>query len=130
MFTRRTLVSLFLVGAFMAPASLSAQSPAPASRPEPYSYRDVVKKVLPAVVSITAKKSRNMLGGVRGSDGEESPDLRRFFDGLEQKKAPTRNELMTIGFGSGFVIDPKGIAMTNYHVIENADSVEITFEDG
>ena len=34
------------------------------------------------------------------------------------------------GFGSGFIIDPKGVILTNYHVVAGADTVEVTLNDG
>src|SRR5262245_18348180 len=132
MLKRLAWLAVILVGGMSSAPPLCAQTAPPATRHEPYSDRDVVKRVLPAVVSISAKKNRNVLNTLKGSEGEESADLRKFFEGLEPKKVPARNtpETVTIGFGSGFVVDTKGIVMTNYHVIENADIVEITFEGG
>jgi serine protease Do len=131
MYTRRIVIlSTALIGILAIGLSLQAQSPPPALRAEPLSFRDVVKSVLPAVVSIDAKASRNRLDGFRANDGEESSDLRKFFDGLEPKKPQGRRGDMTIGFGSGFIVDVKGIVMTNHHVVEHADSVEITLTDG
>jgi 2-alkenal reductase len=40
------------------------------------------------------------------------------------------DELLAYGSGSGFVIDPEGIIVTNAHVIQNADEVRVTFSDG
>src|SRR6476469_10063827 len=35
-----------------------------------------------------------------------------------------------LGFGSGFIIDPAGVVVTNWHVVEGADEVVITLTDG
>jgi serine protease Do len=127
---KRTLIfAAILIGGLVANPSADAQSPQ-TLRGEPYSFRDVVKGVLPAVVSIDAKVSRNRLEAFRSGEGQESPDLRKFFEGLESKKPEAPRGQVTIGSGSGFIVDAKGIVMTNYHVVENADSVEITLTDG
>ncbi|MBN1120059.1 MAG: trypsin-like peptidase domain-containing protein [Anaerolineae bacterium] len=42
----------------------------------------------------------------------------------------TSDELLDYASGSGFVIDPEGIIVTNAHVIQDADEVRVTFYDG
>ena len=39
-------------------------------------------------------------------------------------------ERKTTAVGSGFVVDPNGLVVTNYHVIESADEIEVVFDDG
>src|SRR4029079_11391372 len=36
----------------------------------------------------------------------------------------------SVGFGSGFIVDPSGVIMTNYHVVRGAGEVEVTLTDG
>ncbi len=82
--------------------SLRGQAKAPALPVEITSYREVVKSVVPAVVSIESRgKPRRV--------GSKAPEL---------------------GFGSGVIVDPKGVILTNFHVIEGADSVEVSLPDG
>ncbi|MCS6976596.1 MAG: trypsin-like peptidase domain-containing protein [Gemmatales bacterium] len=69
---------------------------------DPFSYRDVVKKVLPAVVYIEAS-SRS--GAGRGRFG-------------------------TYRAASGAIIDPSGIVVTNNHVVAGVDQVEVHLKDG
>jgi serine protease Do len=69
------------------------------------SYRDVVKRVLPAVVSIEAKSKVHMMG----------------------MGAPAKSQS---ALGSGFVVDPSGIILTNDHVVHNATDVQVQFQDG
>jgi serine protease Do len=77
------------------------------------SYRDVVKKVLPAVVSIEA----------HAKDGKKRPrDNDMQFPGDDD---PAR-----VGFGSGFIISPKGVIVTNNHVVEGADQALVQLRDG
>ena len=101
------LVLGILLGGLLAGHFLQGQDsrPALAVPKELTSYRDVVKKVLPAVVSI---ESRVKARKVRGEGDDTAP----------------------VGFGSGFIIDPKGIILTNHHVVEGADRLEITLMDG
>lgn len=98
------------VGAFLIGSSSSGQNAPPPTAPpkEVVSYRDVVKRVLPGVVSIEAKTSKPMVDPNRR---DAKPD-----DGL--------------GFGSGWIYDPRGVVITNYHVVDGADHFEITLTDG
>jgi serine protease Do len=90
------------------------------------SYRDVVKRVLPAVVSIEAKATKREPNRPRQQLPANIPDeLRRFFEGQDDDR-----QNPNLGFGSGFVIDASGVIMTNFHVVEGADTVEISFQDG
>jgi serine protease Do len=76
------------------------------------SFRDVVKKVLPAVVSIEALAKN-------GKPKGRSEDM-QFAD----------DDNPRVGYGSGFIISPKGIIVTNNHVVEGADSVLVQMRDG
>lgn len=94
----------------------------PAIPRELTSYRDIVKQVAPAVVSIEVKPK-----------GKKPANLKMLFNGEtssdnERTQAPKRDEPIT--FGSGVIIDPKGVILTNYHVLEHAESVEICLPDG
>jgi serine protease Do len=105
------VAAALLVGAVLGSFSTSAflqgrAAPAPNVPKELTSYRDIVKKVLPAVVSIEAK------GKAR------------------KPKNPGPDEQPVVGFGSGFLIDAKGVVLTNYHVVEDADAVEVQLRDG
>ncbi len=98
------------------------------------SYRDVVKQVLPAVVSIRSTVTTNLPARGQGP----MPDLRQFNipdnmrDQIEeffQHQMPDTPR-MTMPFGSGVIIDPKGVIVTNHHVVANATSVQVTLHDG
>src|SRR5437868_1469860 len=83
------------------------------------SYGGIVDNVLPAVVSIESRvKARRPTR--RGTDP---------FD-RDMQDRPERPDMLNLGFGSGFLIDPRGIVLTNYHVVEGADSVEVELTDG
>jgi serine protease Do len=59
----------------------------------------------------------------------ENPEdlFRRFFDELPDRDT---DQLPRQSFGSGFIIDPKGVILTNYHVVDGADHAEIELKDG
>jgi len=89
------------------------------SRPEVpkdlVSYRDVVKQVLPAVVSIEAKP-------------RVSSNTHPAFGSVPFGSLP--DELPGRALGSGFVVDASGVIFTNDHVVKDADEVEVRFQDG
>jgi serine protease Do len=97
--------------------------------------------VRPSVVQIAVQKKMGKgrfqfpvpRGGQPGRPGQQSPDfeemLRRFFgpEGMPQREQfgqPGR------GVGSGFVYDDKGHIVTNNHVVEDAEKIEVKFSDG
>src|ERR1051325_117090 len=106
----------------------------------PVGFADIVEKVKPAVISVRVK----MDGGPRtmSFDGGDSPfppgsPMERFFrrfgmpDGqdTDRPRGP-RGRNFTMGQGSGFFISADGYAVTNNHVVDKAESVEVTTDDG
>ena len=84
------------------------------------SYAPIVKRVAPAVVNVSAAKTmanRNPL--------MEDPFFRRFFG--PQFGGP--REQMQRSLGSGVIVDPSGLVVTNNHVIEGADQVKVSLAD-
>lgn len=84
------------------------------------SYRDAVIRAMPAVVNIYTMKA------VRQPQSPllDDPFFRRFF-GERFDNAEKQTNL-----GSGVVISPEGYIVTNNHVVEAADQIEVAFEDG
>jgi len=130
-----------LIATLVSDRMLQGQAPTHTAVPKDLtSYRDVVKKVLPAVVSIEAraKVETNKAKMPAPKRRPRTPDLppgvpeefRKFFEEFEQSPFQTPNEQPQLGFGSGFIIDPKGVILTNYHVVDGAGSVEIELKDG
>ncbi|WP_017717197.1 HhoA/HhoB/HtrA family serine endopeptidase [Kamptonema formosum] len=79
-----------------------------------------VEKVGPAVVRIDASRTVARRRPTRFED----PMFRRFFG----RRVP--EERLERGSGSGFIISPNGEIITNAHVIDGADRVEVTLKDG
>src|ERR1700730_2059510 len=85
------------------------------------SYAPVVKRAAPAVVNVYA--ARVVENRVPMFD---DPIFRRFFGsgGLGGPREQVQRSL-----GSGVIVDPSGLVVTNFHVIENADQIKISLAD-
>ncbi|MGI9402176.1 MAG: trypsin-like peptidase domain-containing protein, partial [Rhizobiaceae bacterium] len=106
---------------------LGDRSPVFAQGPE--SVADLAEDLIGAVVNVsTSQKVEQRRPNATPRVPEGSP-FQEFFDELFPDRPDngprTRNSL-----GSGFVIDPKGIIVTNNHVISDADEVTVNFSDG
>lgn len=119
------------------PAAQSAVTPAAGAA----SFADVVETVSPAVVNITVDKVTEALptaafpdfesrgnGGAPGSQFRSPFDefFGRFFEAPRQQMPERRVE----GQGSGFLIEANGYVVTNNHVIDGADKIVVTLQDG
>jgi Do/DeqQ family serine protease len=115
----RILTALLLSLAATAPA-MSQDRRVPASPADiRLSYAPIVQHVQPAVVNVYAAKmvqNRNPLF--------DDPIFRRFFGGGGQQP-----EQMQRSLGSGVMVDPSGLVVTNVHVIEGADQVKVSLAD-
>lgn len=95
------------------------------------SLSPLVKKISPAVVSIAVNTT--VVINEEQQDGPQTrlpPDspLHKFFP--KKEKRAEKLEKKHTGSGSGFIIDPQGIIVTNNHVIRNAEIVEVTLHNG
>lgn len=87
----------------------------------PVSYATAVQRASPAVVNIYT--SKNVI--LKQRPILDSPLFRRFFGDLNQPQSRTQTSL-----GSGVILSSQGYILTNYHVIENADEIEVYLADG
>ncbi len=87
----------------------------------PVSYADAVKRASPAVVNIYT--SKQVISNP--SPLLDNPTLRRFFGDRARSRQRTQTSL-----GSGVIMSAQGYVLTNYHVIENADEIEVLLADG
>src|SRR4051812_31387657 len=97
------------------------------------SFAPVVKKVSPSVVRVDITgKAKDMPEGI-GESPFDNPFLRRFFgDQLPGRgqRGPKMRAPREHGIGSGVIVTQDGYILTNNHVVENADKVHITMDDG
>ena len=89
------------------------------------SYREAAKKSLPSVVHIftsqQVKTPRHPL--------LDDPIFRHFFGERPNSESPN-NLQRNSGLGSGVVVSSDGYILTNYHVVEAADQIEVALNDG
>ena len=103
----------------------------------PIGFADIVEKVKPAVISVRVKVD----GGAQTTgvgNNEIPPGLREFFHRFgmpDMQESPHgvpqgHGHNIITGQGSGFFISGDGYAVTNNHVVEKAESVQVTTDDG
>src|SRR5262245_55670269 len=107
------------------PCATSAQEPrVPSSTAEVrLSYAPVVQRAAPAVVNVYAAKTVSMRNPLF-----EDPLFRRFF-GMPGGPGGGPGDQMQRSLGSGVIVDPSGLVVTNNHVIEGADQVKVSLND-
>lgn len=131
------------IAADAAPAGVTQPQPLPSSvtatgRDYPESFADLADKLLPSVVNISTTQILN-------KDGEDQafPDMPTFPPGspfedffkdfFERHRggpgAPGIAPRRATSLGSGFIIDPAGLVVTNNHVIDSADEITVVLHD-
>ena len=96
----------------------------------PASVADVAEGLLDAVVNISTSQTIEDAGrGIPPLEAPEGSPLQDFFDDLLKDDDGTGSRKVQ-SLGSGFVIDPSGIIITNNHVIADADEITANFADG
>jgi serine protease Do len=110
---------------------------------QPIGFADIVERVKPSVISVRVKmaeKAGRDDGGAEDSPFQPGSPMERFFKrfggpdgmppGMRGPRGGRGNGGQVTGQGSGFFITPDGYAVTNNHVVEGADKVEVTLDDG
>tara|TARA_Y100001970_G_C14207125_1_gene844736 strand:- start:763 stop:2133 length:1371 start_codon:yes stop_codon:yes gene_type:complete len=98
------------------------------SKSAPDSFADLVENLIPGVVSIASKtipKEQMQQPMPRFPEGSPFDDF--FKEYFDNENRQTQRPM--IGLGSGFIIDKSGIVITNNHVIEGADEINIIMSD-
>ncbi len=106
---------------------------AASARPAPDGFADLVEALSPSVVAVTTERARGERA--RGGDRQRpfamprGLPFREFFGRRFGRRGgdPARPFAAA---GSGFIVDPAGYIVTNYHVIEGAEDIAVTLASG
>ena len=98
----------------------------------PVGFADIVAKVKPAVISVRVKIDRPANSSF-SEDEQSVPQGSPFEHFFRRFGTPNNGEgghQVITGQGSGFFITADGYAVTNNHVVQNAENVQVTADDG
>ena len=125
-----------MVGSVFLALAVLFYAAAAQSGERPESFADLAQRLQPAVVNVAS--TQTVVSPVRRGGREERPQappgspfedfFRDFFDREQQNRGPARRRPAQ-SLGSGFIIDPSGLVITNNHVIADADEITITMAD-
>src|SRR2546421_5588413 len=140
----RPLMAAICLGATLGATSVLVSAPASARGPD--GIADVAEKVIDAVVNISTSQTVEAKGGGEGRGAMPqlppgSPFEEFFDDFFKNRRGPGGNPKggdknsdlqprKTNSLGSGFIVDTSGIAVTNNHVIADADEINLIMNDG
>ena len=112
-------LALIMLAALSLPAAAEQRVPANAAEIQ-LSFAPVVEASAPAVVNIYAKR----IVARRVSPFADDPFFSQLFDGLDRPRTRVQNSL-----GSGVILDPDGIVVSNYHVVGRATDIRVVLSD-
>jgi serine protease Do len=129
----------WLIGALAAAFLLSGS--AAMAKPAPDGFSELADRLLPAVVNIST--TQTLKTGDRNPQARPGPEMpqfppgspfeeffKEFFDrNMPHGQRPEAQPRRATSLGSGFIIDPSGLVVTNNHVIADADEITVILHD-
>ncbi|MCW2236439.1 DegQ family serine endoprotease [Azospirillum canadense] len=148
---RKTIAALLLgttvlTGPFLIANPPHAAAAAVLTQDMPVTFADLAAKVTPAVVNVSTTQEAKAERGPRAPNfppgspfeeffkqfqdqfGQNPSDQNSLGQGEEQPEAQPRGKMGSLG--SGFIVDPSGYVVTNNHVIDGAEEITVTLQDG
>lgn len=117
----RLLLCLLALLALPVPQAALSEVQVPTSRADiSFSFVPVVRATAPAVVNIYARREV----AARRSRFADDPFFREFFGELPQARPRMQNSL-----GSGVIVSPDGLVVSNYHVVGEATEIRVVLTD-
>jgi serine protease Do len=130
----------FVLAAALAVPAVAVTAPPAQARPAPDSFADLAARLLPGVVNISSSQTVTADKGDHPGAGPDVPlfppgsPFEQFFKDFMEKNhrrgADNSPPRKMQSLGSGFIIDPAGIVVTNNHVIDGADEITVLLQDG
>ncbi len=105
--------------------ALREVAPGTGATPTITSYADAAQKAMPAVVNVFSGKAGSLPPNPQAND----PLFRYFFGNPKGGKEAPQDEPAT-NLGSGVIVSSEGYILTNQHVVDGADQIEIALADG
>ena len=120
--TAGIIIALLSLLVFPQLRSQQSQNTVNFSNSGPVSYADAVSRAAPSVVNIYTEKKVLR----RAPNYYSTPYYRHFYNNAN----PRLQESMQKNLGSGVIVDDKGFILTNNHVIDGADKIQVLLYDG
>lgn len=135
-----SVAALGLLVGMNAVPTIHAETATPLTAAPWAGYADLIEQIMPSVVTVTTKMNGDVetasdRGVPHGDFGGMDEEMRRFMEryfgerGMPGQPGPAPRG-PAAGAGSGFIIDESGLVVTNHHVIQSADEVTVTLNDG
>jgi serine protease Do len=137
----RFLAALALGTALTAPAVIAPMLLAPPAiaGEATHDFADLAAKVTPAVVNVQVTMKADAGADemhMSGNDGSPQDQMQEFMQEFAKRfgqgggQHQQRPHPKAQAVGTGFIVDPSGIIVTNYHVAGKADSINVVLSDG